>query len=1018
MQDLNPTAISIARRVLLVYHSELIIRLDNRQVKTLVQGLKESLAKLDPWERDIEFQRSNLRRQLLQLILVHPYSKESKDADHSLWMTTSYYLISAYKSRIAAADAIVHHSANESHSHRANRSEVNGHYHGKVSFVEYRKLVHRFRQFLAEEEKFWTNFIIRIVRVFDIQGSRSTLATLGIVVGPDNLSETSPTRNGRRNLFPNEDVTQPPSPNQKEQKLVMLSKALVYLGDIARYREHYNEGGGRPRAGKDFHDDTKSASRGRGGRRGAVDQLPRPRNYSKAQECYERARLLVPDVGNACHQLAILAGYQQDTFGGILQYYRAMCVKQPYETAASNLDSTLSRNLEVYKSTIAKADSGEQQLQSPKARVERFKKTVVTLHALWRLDPAEADKQLPGHDDIVVATFSVLTSERILPTDIIWKTLLMAFGALWRYRMLRDPNASRNSEEAPANESRIFSHIAHLMLSLFQIGIVQLSEAANSPEPAIAVTSHSAGEVRYDLAQNITAVFRRTLPALRVGSKWLKAHINYVLEVLVRFGPDAETNIETLMSSFWSTYDEFITLLEKIFPLEKLPKLNVALEEDIEASGFAPLKNVMVDITSETVSGVDSPQNQMHPNEEQLMRIADLLVHAEKLRSLREELLPAMCSPKLASALKNQAPAVSDPSHQDIIVQACSEPGQTFDIDDDNVTVSTRTDDDPVNLAMKAILTSDEDDEEEKVLYPKQSVAPINPPSLSSSRQSAPAIVPTSNPSLNLNQSSFAVSSTPVQSRVPLAKPLTAEDLVNEMMRIRVIPESTALSKTLAPSSPLPNTTRLLFGSGTPGTLTSIWSATPHDSVSLSANNIRKIGYPGAQARVSSPVSNMSSYTSASNLQNLGVASTAFRNDFTHQRQSSQLLYGAIGSPVQGAHGPWGDFQDSSHPSMSSQVSYQRHTLSPIAPPSFSDNELRRRPSYPPVSSQTYSSIHNLGGLSKLPPQQLSPLRQTINDRTWSYTGLESLSGIGSSLTPFNHGQTPPQPMPGSGGWT
>lgn len=48
------------------------------------------------------------------------------------------------------------------------------------------------------------------------------------------------------------------------------------------------------------------------------------------------------------------------------------------------------------------------------------------------------------------------------------------------------------------------------------------------------------------------------------------------------------------------------------------------------------------------------------------------------------------------------------------------------ELEDDNVTVSTRTDDDPVHLAMHAIdkLESDASDdmEEDQVLYPKQSV--------------------------------------------------------------------------------------------------------------------------------------------------------------------------------------------------------------------------------------------------------------------------------------------------------
>lgn len=304
-------------------------------------------------------------------------------------MTTSYYIIAAYKQRIAAADAVAHQSAGDNHGQ--GRGHQSNH-HGKSSgVVEHRKLVHRFRQFLAEEEKFWTSLIVRAMRVFALEDAQSTLSVLGIpIIDPPSM-ERSPSRTDRRNVFPSEAATVAPSPSQQEQKLIMLSKALVCLGDIARYREHYNEGGGRPRAGKDFHDESKSIGRGRGGRRGAVEQQPpRPRNYSKAQDCYERARLLVPDVGNACHQLAILANYQQDPFTSVLQYYRAMCVKHPYETAAANLDSTLSRNLESYRIALAKLEAGSSELtQSPKLRVERFKKSLVALHGLWRLDPAQ-----------------------------------------------------------------------------------------------------------------------------------------------------------------------------------------------------------------------------------------------------------------------------------------------------------------------------------------------------------------------------------------------------------------------------------------------------------------------------------------------------------------------------------------------------------------------------------------------------------------------------------------------------
>ena len=73
---------------------------------------------------------------------------------------------------------------------------------------------------------------------------------------------------------------------------------------------------------------------------------PRPEYYTKAQQCYERARLLVPS-GNPSRQLAILASYK--TRSRLIHYYRALCVSQPYDTAAKNLGTVLSNALEVWR---------------------------------------------------------------------------------------------------------------------------------------------------------------------------------------------------------------------------------------------------------------------------------------------------------------------------------------------------------------------------------------------------------------------------------------------------------------------------------------------------------------------------------------------------------------------------------------------------------------------------------------------------------------------------------------------
>lgn len=117
-----------------------------------------------------------------------------------------------------------------------------------------------------------------------------------------------------------------------------------------------------------------------------TDTPQRPRNYHKAQQCYEQARLLMPHDGNPSHQLAILAFYQKDSFLSLFHYYRALCVRQPYDTASENLGSVLTKALEqwYHRSRRAKEGGSPEELP-PRVRVDLFKDRIVVLHAVWRV---------------------------------------------------------------------------------------------------------------------------------------------------------------------------------------------------------------------------------------------------------------------------------------------------------------------------------------------------------------------------------------------------------------------------------------------------------------------------------------------------------------------------------------------------------------------------------------------------------------------------------------------------------
>lgn len=328
-------------------------------------------------------------------------------------MQTSYSLISIFKQRIATLDRAISHPPRQGQQQPSHPPRT----------VEYRKLLQRFRQFLAEEEKFWTQLVLRIRRHFALDDAQPALTALGVTYEDEQASSaagstadstgsaaggaTNPSRRNQFQFPPELDaggvVIVPTSAAQRESRLAILSKALVCLGDIARYKEQYNESGGRPRAGHEDGPPAAVAGRGGRGRRGGPANhaapnhmaLPRLRNYDRAQSCYEQARLLLPHDGNPSHQLAILSSYHKDTFSSLVHYYRALCVRQPFDTAAENMGTVLNKALDTYKSRgllrerEMNDDAANGVAITPRVRVEAFKEKVVVLHAQWCMNVDE-----------------------------------------------------------------------------------------------------------------------------------------------------------------------------------------------------------------------------------------------------------------------------------------------------------------------------------------------------------------------------------------------------------------------------------------------------------------------------------------------------------------------------------------------------------------------------------------------------------------------------------------------------
>ena len=235
----------------------------------------------------------------------------------------------------------------------------------------------------------------------------------------------------------------------------------------------------------------------------------------------------------------------------------------------------------------------------------------------------------PRHRHLVYEDYLTLLSERHLPMDVILNTIVLAQGAIWKHRMFQEEGNLNGKSSAPPGESTLvenemFLHLLDVHSALLQVGVHELKEP---------VPSDTGG----DLAQRITATFRRTLGSLRIASKWLRVNIMYIqrdpefLAYQVRESRNgrevskenpnqpSKQSVETLR--FWQAYVEFVGTLSSIYPMDKLPEVAARLDEDVELKGFMPLRQF-----ADPANDVDYPEQ--HPNEEQLMRIRGILEDA------------------------------------------------------------------------------------------------------------------------------------------------------------------------------------------------------------------------------------------------------------------------------------------------------------------------------------------------------------------------------------------------------
>lgn len=236
-------------------------------------------------------------------------------------------------------------------------------------------------------------------------------------------------------------------------------------------------------------------------------------------------------------------------------------------------------------------------------------------------------------------------------------------------------------------EPHLLVHVLSLYQTLLSIGAVETDDLLKTN------TDITVGETDAlpNLATNISAVMRRTLPAMRILSKWILSQLEYVQRIQSRVEAKERANarrvdrsedsddgvdvveeeeegtieseqVQNAIDQFWRSYVRFANTLLRAFPIERLPTEamtgKIWLEEDVDMLGFAPLRRGMKDGegNGRVVGGLGEIARvgrDVHPNEEQLMRIGEIIRDAKEIAKVEVSFCVAFISESSCASEKN-----------------------------------------------------------------------------------------------------------------------------------------------------------------------------------------------------------------------------------------------------------------------------------------------------------------------------------------------------------------------------
>jgi len=683
----------------------------------------------EPLEGDVRAARSALRDTYLALVFTCPFTRAAQGVEATMWADTTHAEVAALRAHLAALEREAAEAppgrrqldalGAETHTPKSARRSAKVH--------EYERQLDTLRQFLGEEHAFWAAFAARVVRLFGVDEAAAVLRGAGItdvddgprgsaapgagacaagaapgsaapgaaVVrtgaggdvqgggpgssgggGPGGGGDDGPDGDGQALaghgavLAAADRIAAARIPTNRTQLLDILQKALIYCGDLARYRAMY---AALPAALQ---------------RTAEGERAP---DFSAAVRFYRQAHVLLPDRGNPMNQLAVVAMRTGDRFLATYEYFRALCVRFPFETARENLDRLLDKALCAWDASPIRDDIVHAwraapghvpvvSVQWPDA--DAWLASVVVLHALLARR-AELDCVAALNEALLRSLLSLTESLSLRAMDHL-RVVVTALCASWTLRLWRSAAPSPSPAACAQRSFSVGAAVPSAPLTDATLPeAVRRSFEAQALSHVLGVLTAQLTAVRGELAGRLQAphtdalgaILRRTLPALRVGFKWVKTHLEYLersvddavktdeqlraalaaegrsdaapRSALTRFQQVVQS-VRPGMHAFWTAYTDVVNLLRSLFPFQTLPNVGavddaehdaVRVEEDAELCELGPVRNVLAPAAAPVGAPGGAPTGAPSPyptgDEAHRARIVDVLVDAKVIAESR-----------------------------------------------------------------------------------------------------------------------------------------------------------------------------------------------------------------------------------------------------------------------------------------------------------------------------------------------------------------------------------------------